>query len=153
MEITKPCPFCGSLGFKGEKVHNEKTYHYVCCHMCKMRGPLSENEEAAIRRWESRYGETIIANRESTKTEKKSAPKKEQKDNGKPITAKQCQKCRAQIYFLRNSKKDGSLGWIPVDAESLNGEDLHKLGSGELIFYRWKDHVSHFKTCPNAREF
>jgi hypothetical protein len=62
----------------------------------------------------------------------------------------QCQKCKAEIGWVitRNGKN------MPVDAESLSEVDIEILGRvGEKVEYRRGEHVCHFETCPNAKEF
>ena len=62
-----------------------------------------------------------------------------------------CSKCDAKIAFTVTS----SGKWMPVDADSLNDEDVELLGrvGGEKVEYRHGDHMSHFATCPEADSF
>lgn len=62
----------------------------------------------------------------------------------------QCRACKAEIGFVVTRRGKN----MPVDAESLTEADLEVLGRvGEKVEYRHGEHVSHFNTCPNAKEF
>jgi len=60
-----------------------------------------------------------------------------------------CKSCLHAIIFTRT--KTGSL--LPVNVESLTGEEIAKYKSGEEITFRYGTHISHFATCPEASKF
>lgn len=58
--------------------------------------------------------------------------------------------CGTQIAFVLTRKGKH----MPVDADSLSEEDVELLNRpGQSVDYRHGDHVSHFTTCPKAKEF
>ena len=60
--------------------------------------------------------------------------------------------CGESIFFIVSARDPKKL--VPVDADSLNDEDLEALDRGEEItFDRARGHVSHFTTCPAASKF
>lgn len=49
----KPCPFCGSENIKA--LYNHRVDVYTClCIGCGTDGPMWDNEQAAIKAWNSR---------------------------------------------------------------------------------------------------
>jgi hypothetical protein len=60
--------------------------------------------------------------------------------------------CGESIFFIVSARDPKKL--VPVDADSLNDEDLEALDRGEaLTFDRARGHISHFTTCPAAARF
>lgn len=61
-----------------------------------------------------------------------------------------CRSCGAEIGWVVTSKGKN----MPVDAESLSDEDLEVLGRvGEKLDYRHGEHISHFSTCPESKDW
>ena len=61
-----------------------------------------------------------------------------------------CRSCDTEIAFVET--RSGSQ--MPVDADSLDDEDIEILGRvGERLQYEHGRHVSHFATCPDAYKF
>jgi len=61
-----------------------------------------------------------------------------------------CRGCNAEIGWVvtKNGRR------MPVDASSLNAADLEVLGRvGDSLPFRYGEHVSHFSTCPNVKDF
>jgi hypothetical protein len=61
-----------------------------------------------------------------------------------------CRACKAEIGWVVTAKGKR----MPVDAVSLTAADREVLGRvGDSLPYRHGEHVSHFGTCPNAKQF
>lgn len=71
-----------------------------------------------------------------------------------PVRPIECREhsCREPIFFVVSAKDPAKR--VPVDADSLNDEDLEALDRGEdVTFDRGRGHVSHFTTCTAACKF
>lgn len=61
-----------------------------------------------------------------------------------------CRGCNAEIAFV--GTRSGKL--MPIDADSLNDEDIEILGRvGERLQYEHGRHEPHHATCPEAVKF
>jgi len=60
-----------------------------------------------------------------------------------------CRACNAPIAFLK-TKKGGNM---PVDINSVSNEEKQKLIDYEDVPFEYGRHISHFATCPKAKEF
>lgn len=70
------------------------------------------------------------------------------KEEKKEISIK-CRACPQEIVFLLTKKGNK----MPVDVDSLTEEDVAALEAREDVEFRYNEHVSHFKTCPAAKQF
>lgn len=55
-----------------------------------------------------------------------------------------CKRCGKSIYFLRT--KNDKL--IPVDRDSISVVDRIAMDNGREVQFVFKEHISHFSTCP-----
>lgn len=60
-----------------------------------------------------------------------------------------CRSCGKKIVFMFTE----SGAFMPVDNHSLSHNDIQLIRLGKRISFRFNDHISHFASCPNAKEF
>lgn len=137
----KLCPFCAGKGEVKDLLGpvGEIAGRLIRCSSCKARGPSAKSPDEAIALWDRRPLQST----------------KPQENADKPIESVACNKgplCNQEIFFLKYKKKDKTEGKMPVNAESVNDEDRESLAAGENIWFRYKDHVSHFSNCAYAED-
>jgi hypothetical protein len=65
------------------------------------------------------------------------------------IKISRCRSCDESIVWMRTDAGKN----VPVNADSVDEADLDFNEVRQPMFDETKDHVSHFKTCPHAKQW
>lgn len=64
------------------------------------------------------------------------------------IRVGRCRSCDAYVVWMRTNTGKS----MPVDADSIDEDELERAEDGTPLFDAGLGHVSHFATCPHASE-